>query len=131
MAPPPLTAAMPGTAAVPQTGSINPLQLQKGRIAEGTFTKVIYGLIKDESYAEAAAILGEQLSQFPDNRAALSLLAFCQSALGDFLGAAAHYERLSRLWPGVEDYKYHYVQSMYKAGALPEALRAAQSLPAD
>ena len=131
MPPPPLTAVMPGTAAVPQTGGINPLHLQKGRVAEGTFTKVIYGLIKDENYEDAVTILAEQLSEFPDNRAALSLLAFCHNALGDFLSAATYYEKLSRLWPSVEDYKYHYVQSMYKAGALPEALRAAQSLPAD
>ena len=41
------------------------------------------------------------------------------------------YEKLSRLWPSVDDYRYYYVQSLYKAGALPEALRACQSLPMD
>ena len=40
------------------------------------------------------------------------------------------YEKLSRLWPSVDDYRYYYVQSLYKAGALPEALRACQGVQA-
>lgn len=57
---PPLT-AMPGTAAVPQTGAI-PMQHARRRVTEGSFTKVVYGHIKDGSYDEAIAILNEQLA---------------------------------------------------------------------
>ena len=32
------------------------------------------------------------------------------------------YEKLSRLWPAVDDYRYYYVQCLYKAGALPDTV---------
>ena len=120
-----LGTAVPGTAM--------PMSMQQGvKVSEGSFTKVIYGHIRDGNYEMALNILAEQSSMFPESRAALSLMAFCNTQLGNFISAAQQYEKLMRLWPSVEDYRYFYVQSLYKAGNLVEALRCCQTmLPSD
>jgi tetratricopeptide repeat protein 30 len=43
----------------------------------------------------------------------------------DYRSAATTYETLSKLFPGVDEYKISYAQSLYKAGMYPEAMRAA------
>ncbi|MEQ2212649.1 hypothetical protein XENOCAPTIV_002792, partial [Xenoophorus captivus] len=58
------------------------------------------------------------------SRAALSLLGFCYYHIQDFSSAAECYEQLTQLHPEVEEYKLYYAQSLYKAGAFPEATRA-------
>lgn len=57
-------------------------------IAEGKYTATIYGLIREQKYADAARILSMELQNFPRSRAALSLLAYCFYQLQDFRSAA-------------------------------------------
>lgn len=58
------------------------------------------------------------------SRAALSLLGYCYYHIQDFTNAAECYEQLTQLHPEVEEYKLYYAQSLYKAGAYPEATKA-------
>ncbi|KAG8006556.1 Tetratricopeptide repeat protein 30A [Nibea albiflora] len=58
------------------------------------------------------------------SRAALSLLGYCYYHLQDFTNSAECYEQLTQLHPEVEEYKVYYAQSLYKAGAYPEATKA-------
>uniref|UniRef100_A0A4W6E264 Tetratricopeptide repeat protein 30 n=1 Tax=Lates calcarifer TaxID=8187 RepID=A0A4W6E264_LATCA len=60
----------------------------------------------------------------PQSRAALSLLGYCYYHIQDFTNAAECYEQLTQLHPEVEEYKVYYAQSLYKAGAYPEATKA-------
>ncbi|KAK5600770.1 Tetratricopeptide repeat protein 30A [Crenichthys baileyi] len=93
-------------------------------IKDGEYTATIYRLIKDGQYVEAIHILNGQLQKHTTSRAALSLLGFCYYHIQDFSSAAECYEQLSQLHPEVEEYKLYYAQSLYKAGAFPEATRA-------
>jgi len=79
-------------------------------------TKTIYGYIRDQKYAEAIKILSYQLQLFPRNRAALSLLGYCQYFMQDFEAAAETYEVLVKHFPSVCEYKIYYAQSLHKAG---------------
>lgn len=70
-------------------------------------------------------------SVFPcvlQSRAALSLLGYCYYHTQDFSSSAECYEQLTQLHPEVEDYKVYYAQSLYKAGAYPEATKASFAL---
>uniref|UniRef100_A0A3B3ZY15 Tetratricopeptide repeat protein 30 n=1 Tax=Periophthalmus magnuspinnatus TaxID=409849 RepID=A0A3B3ZY15_9GOBI len=62
------------------------------------------------------------------SRAALSLLGYCHYHLQDFSSAAECYEQLTALHPEVDEYKLYYSQSLYKAGAYPEATKASFAL---
>ncbi|MEQ2240604.1 Tetratricopeptide repeat protein 30A [Ilyodon furcidens] len=93
-------------------------------IKDGEYTATIYRLIKDSQYVEAIHILNGQLQKHTTSRAALSLLGFCYYHIQDFSSAAECYEQLTQLHPEVEEYKLYYAQSLYKAGAFPEATRA-------
>lgn len=62
------------------------------------------------------------------SRAALSLLGYCYYHIQDFSASAECYEQLTQLHPEVEDYKVYYAQSLYKAGAYPEATKASFAL---
>lgn len=62
------------------------------------------------------------------SRAALSLLGYCYYHIQDFSSSAECYEQLTQLHPEVEDYKVYHVQSLYKAGAYPEATKASFAL---
>lgn len=68
------------------------------------------------------------LSPVSQSRAALSLLGFCYYHIQDFTNAAECYEQLTQLHPEVEEYKVYYAQSLYKAGAYPEATKASFAL---
>lgn len=68
------------------------------------------------------------LSLVSQSRAALSLLGFCYYHIQDFTNSADCYEQLAQLHPEVEEYKVYYAQSLYKAGAYPEATRASFAL---
>ena len=57
------------------------------------------------------------------SRAALSLLAYCNYQVQDFVNAADCYEQLSNDYPDVEEYRLHYAQSLYKACLYDEAMR--------
>uniref|UniRef100_A0A671XE70 Tetratricopeptide repeat protein 30 n=1 Tax=Sparus aurata TaxID=8175 RepID=A0A671XE70_SPAAU len=58
------------------------------------------------------------------SRAALSLMGYCYYHIQDFTNSAECYEQLTQLHPEVEEYKVYYAQSLYKAGAYPEATKA-------
>ncbi|XP_075941304.1 intraflagellar transport protein 70A [Anarhichas minor] len=93
-------------------------------IKDGEYTATIYKLIKDSQYVEAIHILNSQLQKHTKSRAALSLLGFCYYHIQDFTNSADCYEQLTQLHPEVEEYKVYYAQSLYKAGAYPEAMKA-------
>ncbi|XP_040919319.1 tetratricopeptide repeat protein 30A [Toxotes jaculatrix] len=93
-------------------------------IKDGEYTATIYKLIKDSLYVEAIHILNGQLQKHTKSRAALSLLGYCYYHIQDFSNAAECYEQLTQLHPEVEEYKVYYAQSLYKAGAYPEATKA-------
>lgn len=95
------------------------------RIADGQFTQTIYGYIKEQKFTEAIAALQAELQNFPESRAALSLLGYCHYYVGQFDLAAQMYEQLTRQHPDNEDYKLHYAQSLYKAGMYQDAVKAA------
>ncbi|XP_008292707.1 intraflagellar transport protein 70A [Stegastes partitus] len=93
-------------------------------IKDGEYTATIYKLIKDGQYVEAIHILNGQLQKHTKSRAALSLLGFCYYHIQDFTNASECYEQLTQLHPEVEEYKVYYAQSLYKAGAYPDATKA-------
>lgn len=83
---------------------------------EGKFNTTIYGMIRDHQYGEACQVLTYQLQLFPRSRAALSLLAYCQYHMQNFLAAVSTYEKLVKYHPYVTEYKIYYSQALYKAG---------------
>uniref|UniRef100_H3D143 Tetratricopeptide repeat protein 30 n=1 Tax=Tetraodon nigroviridis TaxID=99883 RepID=H3D143_TETNG len=97
-------------------------------IKDGEYTATIFKLIKECQYVDAIQILTVQLQKHPKSRAALSLLGYCYYHIQDFSGSAECYEQLTQLHPEVEDYKVYYAQSLYKAGAYPEATKASFAL---
>lgn len=109
----------------PQTtgGGGTTLGRMQTQITEGNFTSVIYGLIRDHHYDEAIELLAAQLDEFPRSRAAISLMAYCYYHMGDYHNASRMYEQLTKICPGVEEYRVYYAQSMYKAGMYQESLK--------
>uniref|UniRef100_A0A3Q3XPA5 Tetratricopeptide repeat protein 30 n=1 Tax=Mola mola TaxID=94237 RepID=A0A3Q3XPA5_MOLML len=79
-------------------------------IKDGEYTATIYKLVRMSAKAKS--------------RAALSLLGYCYYHIQDFSSSAECYEQLTQLHPEVEEYKVYYAQSLYKAGAFPEATKA-------
>lgn len=108
------------------TTTSTPLALT--HISEGKYTNTIYSYIKDQKFAEVIKILTNELQSFPDSRAALSLLAYCNFQVQDFAKATNYYEQLVRLHPEVENYKLFYAQSLYKAGQYAAAQNACFSV---
>ncbi|GBG33812.1 Tetratricopeptide repeat protein 30A [Hondaea fermentalgiana] len=94
------------------------------QIAEGAYTEVIYGLLKEKKYDEVINKLALELQNFPRSRAALSLLAYSYYMLQDYPNAVRMYEQLTKLFPDVQEYRIYFAQSLYKAGLYPEATRA-------
>ena len=91
-------------------------------------TETIYSLICDCKYEEVVELLQSEL--IPSNsqsRALLSLIAYCYYHLQDFESAANYYEKLTKYYGYVEEYRVYYVQSLWKAGLYEEAIRASQS----
>eukprot|EP01065_Artemidia_motanka_P047491 TRINITY_DN7457_c2_g1_i1.p1 TRINITY_DN7457_c2_g1~~TRINITY_DN7457_c2_g1_i1.p1 ORF type:complete len:678 (+),score=280.00 TRINITY_DN7457_c2_g1_i1:91-2124(+) len=94
------------------------------QVQEGNYTTTIYTLIKEHKYDEVVEILNSEIeSNFPRSRAAVSLLAYCYYMLTDYNNASAMYEQLTKICPGVEEYKIYYAQSLYKAGQYAESLK--------
>ena len=110
---------------------MSPMALPLGpvpRMTDGTKTSTIYSHIRDAQYAEAIALLTSELSSHPKSRAALSLLSFCYYHAGDFQSAAQSYAQLCAVFPDVAEYRFHWAQSLYKAGLYADALSVAGSL---
>lgn len=95
---------------------------------EGQYTSHIYGLIKDQNYDEAIRLLNLQLEINPKNRAALSLLGYCNYIIQNYLSAAEMYEQLVKYYPDVSEYRIYLAQSLYKAENYIEALKACQNI---
>ena len=93
-------------------------------IRDGSYTSTIYKKIQNGQYADAIAILNEELQKQPQLRAALSLLAYCYYHSQDFYNAAEAYNQLQQLCTDVDDYKLYYVMSLYKAGEYQTAMKA-------
>ena len=98
------------------------------RLADGAKTSTIYSLIRDAQYPEAIAHLTSELSSHPKSRAALSLLSYCYFHANDFQSASQCYQQLVSLFPHVGDYRFHWAQSLYKAGLYADALSVLQTL---
>ena len=86
------------------------------QVQDGQYTQVIYSLIKDQKYTEAIQLLNVELQNNPQSRAAYSLLGYCYYHVQDFTNAASIYEKLSKLFTEVKEYKFYYAQSLYKDG---------------
>ena len=99
-----------------------------GGIRDGKATEQIYTLIREGKYHEAIDILTAKQLEFPNSRAAQSLLAYCHYYVSDFQAALQHYERLMKMCPDVDEYKLHYAQSLFKAGLYEPALKACQAV---
>eukprot|EP00756_Hemistasia_phaeocysticola_P032202 Hpha_TRINITY_DN16397_c1_g11::TRINITY_DN16397_c1_g11_i1::g.62579::m.62579/K19683/TTC30, DYF1; tetratricopeptide repeat protein 30 len=94
------------------------------QVQEGNYTTTVYTLIKEHKYDEVVEILNAELeSNFPRSRAALSLLSYCYYMLADYTNASVMYEQLTKICPGVEEYKVYYAQSLYKSGQYGDALK--------
>merc|ERR1711991_854715 len=87
-------------------------------------TAVVYTLLGNKQYDEVIRILGAELQNFPESRAALPLTAYAHFASEGYGPAAAYYERLVKLHPEVEEYKLAHAQCLYKVGSFDDAGRA-------
>ncbi|XP_047143378.1 intraflagellar transport protein 70A isoform X1 [Hydra vulgaris] len=91
---------------------------------EGEYTMTIYGLIKQQKFADAIHILSRELEKHPKSRPALSLLGYCYYQIQDFYNASECYSELTKSFPEVEEYKLFYAQSLYKSFAFQDAMKA-------
>lgn len=98
------------------------------KLKEGEFTAAIYGAIKDQKYKEAVNMLNQQLLVHPSSRAALSLLGYCFYQLQDFVSASDCYEQLTQHFPDIEEYKFYFAQSLYKADLFQAATKVSTSM---
>ena len=62
-----------------------------GGIREGKFTEQVYSMIRDKRYHEAIAVLSGKVMEFPNSRAAASLIAYCYYYVADYASAIAAY----------------------------------------
>eukprot|EP00232_Nephroselmis_pyriformis_P023531 CAMPEP_0182867166 /NCGR_PEP_ID=MMETSP0034_2-20130328/8574_1 /TAXON_ID=156128 /ORGANISM="Nephroselmis pyriformis, Strain CCMP717" /LENGTH=659 /DNA_ID=CAMNT_0024999505 /DNA_START=4 /DNA_END=1983 /DNA_ORIENTATION=- len=95
-------------------------------IPDGQYTATIYGYIRDGKFDDAIRVLSAELENFPNSRAALSLLGYCYYQGQNFPMAASMYEALCRISPEVEEYKLYHAQALFKAGLYPEAEKASR-----
>lgn len=91
-------------------------------IQEGKLTSTIYTIIRDQEWDQAIEILKDQLAQHPGNRAALSLLAFCNYSAGNYEDAVSLYQELCQRHPTSERYQLALANARLKAGMVQEAL---------
>jgi tetratricopeptide repeat protein 30 len=124
-----MATAVPGLAGTVMPGGANGAFLSQ--IQDGQMTATVYTLIREEKFAEAIHVLSNQLQMFPRSRAALSLLGYCYYQVQDFNQAADKYEALCRTNPEVDEYKFYYAQSLYKAALYEQATRACVSIEND
>ena len=79
-------------------------------------------------YHEAIAVLSGKVMEFPNSRAAASLIAYCYYYVADYASAIAAYERLVKLCPDVETYKLYLAQALFKGGHYDAATKACQAV---
>ncbi|XP_034941334.1 tetratricopeptide repeat protein 30A [Chelonus insularis] len=95
--------------------------LKSFHIRDGEYTKVIYTMIKEQRYTDTIQLLIDLLSNHPESRSCLSLLAYCYFYTQDFLGASECYEKLVQLYPEESLYKLFYAQALHQACMYQEA----------
>ncbi|KAH9372691.1 hypothetical protein HPB48_007782 [Haemaphysalis longicornis] len=103
-------------------------------IRDGEYTSVIYGLIREGRYTEAASALADcsRRQGALGSRASLSLLAYCHYQAQEFEQAASCYEQLCVLCPEEPRYALSRAQALYQSGsAYDEALQVAAALADD
>ncbi|XP_072141968.1 intraflagellar transport protein 70B [Dermacentor andersoni] len=103
-------------------------------IRDGEYTSVIYGLIREGRFTEAASALADcsRRQGALGSRAAISLLAFCHYQAQEFEQAASCYEQLCTLCPDEPRYALSRAQALYQSGsAYDEALQVAAALAED
>ncbi|ELU05516.1 hypothetical protein CAPTEDRAFT_145766 [Capitella teleta] len=93
------------------------------QMREGEVTASIYGMIKEQRYAECVQTLNNVVQTYNKSRAALSLLGYCYYQMQDFVNAADCYEQLTLMSPEVEEYRLYYAQALYKSCLYDEAMR--------
>jgi tetratricopeptide repeat protein 30 len=108
------------------TSAVAPIAL--GSIPEGKITQTIYSLIRDGRHSDVIRLMKNEVSSSPKSRAALSLLAFCYYQTQDYASAADVYEKLTRFFPDVTDYKMSYAQSLYKSAQYSAAQKVCHSI---
>lgn len=100
-------------------------------IPEGQITATIYTLIKENKYLDAIGLLQDFQQGFPNARAALSLLAYCQYQVGEFAKAAENYADLIKQFPEVMCYQLYHAQALFKACEFEEAWGATLKVTGD
>ena len=73
-------------------------------------------------------MLSGKVMEFPNSRAAASLIAYCYYYVADYASAIAAYERLVKLCPDVETYKLYLAQALFKGGHYDAATKACQAV---
>jgi len=84
-------------------------------------TKTVYTHLMEQRYTDAVKTLNNELQNFPESRAALSLLGYSYYHMQDFPNAVETYQNLVQFHPDFDEYKVYYVQSLMKAGNYEEA----------
>lgn len=56
------------------------------------------------------------------------MLGFCYYQIQDFASASDVYERLSRFYPDIKEYRFYYAQSLYKSNQSSAAQKVCHSL---
>ncbi|KAL0234133.1 hypothetical protein PCE1_001171 [Barthelona sp. PCE] len=100
-------------------------------VREGYLTSLVYGLVREQRYAEVIEICSYHLSLDPKNRACLSLIGYCAYNLEDYDKAIECYSTLSSLHPENSNYRLYWAQSQYMAGNRQDAGRTLSSVKAE
>ena len=97
-------------------------------IPEGKYTSTIYSLIQESRFLDVIRLLKSDVSNSKNSRASLSLLGYSYYQVQDFASASDVYEKLSRLYPEVVDYRLYYAQALYKSCQYTPAQKVAHSI---
>lgn len=99
-----------------------------GSIGEGKYTQTVYSYIRDGRFYEVIRLMKNEVSTHSKSRAALSLLAYSYYQVQDYASASDTYERLSKFYPEVMEYRFYYAQSLYKSAQYPVAQKVSHSI---
>lgn len=82
--------------------------------SQTNYTGTIYGYIKNQQYNDAIKLLQQQQLQYHNNRATLSLLAYCYYYSHDYESSLTIYQSLIQLFPTVYNYTLYCIQCYMK-----------------
>jgi tetratricopeptide repeat protein 30 len=97
-------------------------------IPDGKYTLTVYTLIKDGRFQDVIRLMKNELGLQPRNRAGLSLLAYSYYQIQEFALAADTYEKLSKFYPDIHEYRLYYAQALYKSAQYQAAQKACHSI---